>query len=729
MRIALTLLLVGCAAPPGPGGEAGGSTAGGAMAGGAEVAGGGELAGGDEAAGGGEAGGATAGGATAGGASAGGGQAGGGMVPDAGPLVIGDDVGPGRFKVLFDATKAQQAGNADWVIDDSYPSPQPASPMAETDWVGGYSAWGVALQRSGRFDLETLRLPNRITFLDPANPQDLRHFHAFVVPEPNIALTATEMTALVEYVRAGGGLFLIGNHGGSDRNGDGIDSVGVINALASARGNPFGITLAGDDFYQAPCRSVAEDPRLTILHGDFGDAGRTTFFNGSMLRIDPFANPTARPVFWRNNTLRGTTNVLMAKAQLGKGRVLISGDSSAPDDGTGRPGATLHDAWSDSRGDNAVLFPNATLWLADGRCSNGALDPDEADVDCGGRCEPCASGSACTTAADCGSGTCSGTVCSGFTVEQVAGPCDHPEVRVDAQGQAHVVYEGNAVVAYARRQPTGAWVQGTVAAVTGTVLATKLALGAQGEPHAVWDDLDLFHATPGAAANGPWSKDMVSTYAGYGTLLDVEVDAQQRPAVLTSSSPCQLALRSRQAGAWSSTEFDGGSGSCYDGALAFDRAGSPAVMWRVYESSAFTFTPRFAVLDGGPLDVDVPPLSGHTSGLVLDANGEPHMLIYAAGLSHLWRSGGTWSSEPIIGASPNADREVFGMDDAGTFYAAFSVYGADGGVFVSRRSSSGWSTERVAPSGSRPSLSFMGPGEPVVAFCGDRAPYSLYVAH
>jgi hypothetical protein len=39
-------------------------------------------------------------------------------------------------------------------------------------------------------------------------------------------------------------------------------------------------------------------------------------------------------------------------------------------------------------------------------CANGVKDGDEADVDCGGSCLPCANGQTCTTGADCWSRNC-----------------------------------------------------------------------------------------------------------------------------------------------------------------------------------------------------------------------------------------------------------------------------------------------------------------------------------
>src|SRR5690349_6119651 len=52
--------------------------------------------------------------------------------------------------ILFDNAHAESAGNADWVISGAQPDPlkENAHPVKETDWTGGLSAWGVALQKT-----------------------------------------------------------------------------------------------------------------------------------------------------------------------------------------------------------------------------------------------------------------------------------------------------------------------------------------------------------------------------------------------------------------------------------------------------------------------------------------------------------------------------------------------------------------------------------------------------
>src|SRR5205823_9947088 len=50
----------------------------------------------------------------------------------------------------------------------------------------------------------------------------------------------------------------------------------------------------------------------------------------------------------------------------GSGRIAAVGDSSAIDDGTCSSGNTCFDGWTDPNGDNGILFPNGTEWIANG---------------------------------------------------------------------------------------------------------------------------------------------------------------------------------------------------------------------------------------------------------------------------------------------------------------------------------------------------------------------------
>ncbi|MBV9256377.1 MAG: hypothetical protein JO215_00005, partial [Ktedonobacteraceae bacterium] len=149
-----------------------------------------------------------------------------------------------QYSVLFDNDHAETAGNADWIISKSIPDPlqENANPQTERDWTGGISSWGVALQKTGRYSLKT---NNRtITYGDSSNPLDLANFRALMLPEPNSLFSSSEKTAIMNFVKNGGGLFMVADHTGSDRNNDGYDSLQIFNDLMSNSGmgsDPFGI--------------------------------------------------------------------------------------------------------------------------------------------------------------------------------------------------------------------------------------------------------------------------------------------------------------------------------------------------------------------------------------------------------------------------------------------------------------------------------------------------------
>ena len=102
--------------------------------------------------------------------------------------------GTGSLHVLFDDAHAEQAGNADSIIDSNMPTPSPSSPTAGTDWNGAYSSFGVALYKDGD-TLETLPPGGQLTY-GSGGAQDLSHFQVLVLPEPNDTLSASEIQAI-----------------------------------------------------------------------------------------------------------------------------------------------------------------------------------------------------------------------------------------------------------------------------------------------------------------------------------------------------------------------------------------------------------------------------------------------------------------------------------------------------------------------------------------------------
>jgi hypothetical protein len=274
-------------------------------------------------------------------------------------------------KFLFNATKAETAGNADWVLDadtspQRFPTPAQSNITATTTenfWRGGLSAWGVALVKLGH-TVETLPAGTPITY-GGTGVQDLKNYNVYVITEPNIRFTSAEKTAILNFVRNGGGLFMIANHSGSDRNNDGYDSARVWNDLMSTNSvktNPFGITVTLNSISETTANRLSATTN-PILNGSQGTVTQLKYSAGATMSINTTANSTVRGLIWRGSSTQGTSNIMCASATFGTGRVVAIGDSSPADDGTGASGDTLYPGWTELTS-HSILHLNASLWLA-----------------------------------------------------------------------------------------------------------------------------------------------------------------------------------------------------------------------------------------------------------------------------------------------------------------------------------------------------------------------------
>ncbi|MEU4346313.1 hydrolase [Streptomyces sp. NPDC023838] len=277
-------------------------------------------------------------------------------------------------RVLFDNSKVETAGNADWIIGTSQPDPlgQKADPSVEKDWTGALSSWGVALQKTGAYSLKTLPSGNTITY-GTSSALDLQNFDTFVLPEPNVLLSAAEKTAVMKFVQNGGGLFMISDHTGSDRNNDGADAVKVLNDLMTNNSvdstDPFGFSIDSLNIASDNPRAVTgtTDP---VLNGSFGKVTGSIIRNGTTATLKPADNPAVKGLVYRTGS-SGNTGAFFATSTFGSGRVAFWGDSSPIDDGTGQSGNTLFDGWDDPAGTDAALALNGTEWLAGAAGSSG----------------------------------------------------------------------------------------------------------------------------------------------------------------------------------------------------------------------------------------------------------------------------------------------------------------------------------------------------------------------
>ena len=294
-------------------------------------------------------------------------------------------------KILFDATKAETAGNADWVIDENLnnmswnpkatvgsgsegnaqriPTPAQSGITAstpETYWKGGISAWGIDCVKQG-YTVETLPYNGVISYGNTSNPQDLSNYSVYIVCEPNILFTAAEKTAILSFVQNGGSLFMVSDHATSDRNNDGKDSPQILNDLMknnTIQTNPFGLSF--DSLSISPnTTNIPNLPADSLLNGPMGKVTQAMWASGTTMTLTPSANPTVKGVVYIPGSSFGNTGVMVAYARYGKGKVVAIGDSSPCDDGTGDSGDQLYDGWiTDASGNHEKLIMNATIWLA-----------------------------------------------------------------------------------------------------------------------------------------------------------------------------------------------------------------------------------------------------------------------------------------------------------------------------------------------------------------------------
>lgn len=273
-------------------------------------------------------------------------------------------------KFLFDNTKAETAGNADWVIDEDnnlakrLPTPAQENINAstpETYWTGALSSWGIALVKQKQ-QVETLQENSHITYGDFKNAQDLSYYDVFIVDEPNIRFSNDEKTAIINFVKNGGGLFMITDHDHSDRNNDGWDSPAIWNDLMdnnSVEKNPFGFSIYKTNISQKSSNVTTVDNPIT--QGRSGEVTSLQFNNGATITL---TSSTAKGLCWMNNYPQNNIRAMAAYSTYGKGRIVAIGDSSPADDGTGAKGNKLHDGWNAVGENHYSFFINASLWLA-----------------------------------------------------------------------------------------------------------------------------------------------------------------------------------------------------------------------------------------------------------------------------------------------------------------------------------------------------------------------------
>ncbi|KLO21647.1 DNA-binding protein [Marinitoga sp. 1197] len=218
-------------------------------------------------------------------------------------------------RVLFDNNHGQTAGNADWVIN------------------GGYSDFADAAKNLG-LKVEEIK--------EDFNEDILNMYKILIIPEPNKPFKDFEVSAILKFVKNGGSLFIISDHGNSDRNGNGWDSPKIFNTFVEK----FGFKFAGDDLEEAPLAYVYN-------HEITKGIKKIGVWNGSSIEV---LNDKVKVLIANSEN-----KPYMVVTTYGKGKVVAIGDSSPFDDGTGDTGDLLHNGWQ--WGDDAQLAINTIKYL------------------------------------------------------------------------------------------------------------------------------------------------------------------------------------------------------------------------------------------------------------------------------------------------------------------------------------------------------------------------------
>ncbi len=272
-------------------------------------------------------------------------------------------------RILFDYTKNETAGEADWIVDRDYPHPLPTGPSVETDWDGGISAWAFELDTIG-YEIWTLSPDSTIKYEQDGDSLDLSMFDVFIVCEPQNPFSTSEKTAVFDYVRDGGGLFMVADHNSSDRDSDGWDSPAIWNDLGAADSFGMYFNVTGDSYNSVSDTAAYIDSTNivgdTIVNGPYGNVSGGVFC---------FHLGTTMPTNAKSEIIcpieSNLNYSMLSVAQFGNGKVVGMGDSSPADDGTSTSGDDLYDGWNEGVAGKVIL--NATWWLAQ-KGSNNALE-------------------------------------------------------------------------------------------------------------------------------------------------------------------------------------------------------------------------------------------------------------------------------------------------------------------------------------------------------------------
>lgn len=231
---------------------------------------------------------------------------------------------------LFDECHAQCVGNANWTI------------------TGGFSDFADSFRHLG-FAVEAIKQ-------GPITAEMLKRSAVLVLGEPNTRYTDDEERAIVDWVKAGGSLYLIADHIDSDRDNDGFDSVKIFNRFTGQ---------FGFEFEPAWIRRLSPIPVTPGVHEILHGVPAVGLWGGTVVRVNGDPAEGVLAVGYKDKDGAEKSGYYLALAHPGKGRVVALGDSSPYDDGTADHHlALVHDGYNLIDHGFRQLAHNTIAWLA-----------------------------------------------------------------------------------------------------------------------------------------------------------------------------------------------------------------------------------------------------------------------------------------------------------------------------------------------------------------------------
>ncbi len=271
-----------------------------------------------------------------------------------------------KKRILFDNAHHEMAGGVDWIIDITGRHPYPSKPANENEWHGSLSMFALDLLNTGDYIPETLPQDRKLTWNDAQNVQDLNQYDILVLPEPSSKISDEEARAIYEFVNHGGGLMMISDHEGADRDGNGYDSVRAFNEMLAAmpgatskENNPFGFYVLPGSLGNSTS-FVSENADMRAVKGRAGELKSTGVYGAAGFQVVDEHN--VKPLL----TNQASSEVFAITASVGNGRVVAIGDSAITGDGTNYLALTLttENGYIDTKLDNRILLLNSVDWLA-----------------------------------------------------------------------------------------------------------------------------------------------------------------------------------------------------------------------------------------------------------------------------------------------------------------------------------------------------------------------------